>query len=683
MSPQHGEQGPTTGAPTQRPVAGFGSGPADSGRIQGLDGLRALAVGLVIVYHLVPDRLPGGFVGVDVFFVISGFLITTLLLREVRRNGFMNMPQFWMRRIRRLLPALVLVLLACTAVVWLVDLTRGGDLRVGIGRQILGGLTFTTNWVEIAYGTSYFDQNQPVLYKPLWSLAVEEQFYLLWPPALALLLVVVAGWRGRFIAVGALGVASALWMGVLYFVADDVTRPYYGTDSHLFGLMAGVIVSFWWMSRRSWLRSRTWNRWRPLAGVGALAGIVLLALVMPEDQAVTYLGGLFLASVLTAVLIASIVPGRTLLHSVLELRPLEWVGERSYGLYLWHWPILLLLVAALPAQAPGSMGWWLLRVLVVVLTVVVAEASYRWVETPIRRKGFREWLWDLVDEVRWGGTGPGVQQVTPTRVAAGSAALALLMGGVAVATAPDKTQVQLAIEANEQELADAQPGGPDADLPDPVETVMPSSGAPGPSDDPSGEPSPSEPSPGPSTSPEPGETPQESPEPPTGEQDWYVPTGDQLTVFGDSLIVSSLYGFKDKFPGVEIAAKSNRQWPDGKAVVRAHLDAGLVRDSVVLSYGTNAGVRDQQVVRETLDLLGPDRQVVLVNLYGKSSWIGESNDNLEAIARDYPNVTVADWHALAASNPGLLQSDGVHPGIEGGNAYATLVKEAFAAQAKG
>ena len=720
MSPEHREPEPGRPVPSGQPVAGFGSGPADSGRIQGLDGLRALAVGLVVVYHLLPDRLPGGFIGVDVFFVISGFLITTLLLREVRRNGYMNMPTFWLRRIRRLLPALVLVLLVCTALVWIVDVTRGGDLRVGLGRQVLGGLTFTTNWVEIAHGTSYFDQNQPVLYKPLWSLAVEEQFYLLWPPALALMLVLSARWRPRLLIVLGLGVGSALWMAVLYFTAEDVTRPYYGTDSHLFGLMAGVLVSFWWMSRGSWLRSRAWWRWRGPAGLAALAGVLLLSRVMPEDRAVTYLGGLVLASVLTAVVIASLLPGRTWLHTLLELRPMEWVGERSYGLYLWHWPVLLLMLAALPAQEAGSLGYWMLRLVAVVLTVVVAELSYRWVETPIRRQGFRAWALGRVEAVRRSAPESGRVPVTPARLVAGGAATALLMGGVAVATAPDKTETQLAIEANEKALAELEPEVP---VPSsvPVETVGPggassssgsgadpsgesgdgesgssgdepsgSSGSDGSSDDGSASPEPSEPAPtassnGPgqdeSGEGESGQGPSGEGEPREDEAGWYVPRGDQVTVFGDSLVVSSLYGFQDKFPGVQLVAKSNRQWPEGRALVRAHLDAGSVRDSVVLSYGTNAGVREPEIVRETLDLLGPERQVVLVNLYGKSSWIGESNDNLQQIADEYPNVAVADWHSLASENPGYLQSDGVHPDIEGANAYALLVKETFAAQA--
>ncbi|PKZ41717.1 hypothetical protein CYJ76_06565 [Kytococcus schroeteri] len=694
-----------------RPVAGMGSGAADSGRIQGLDGLRALAVGLVVLFHLWPGTVRGGFLGVDVFFVISGFLITTLLLREVRRNGYMNMPTFWMRRIRRLVPALVLLLLVCTALVLVVDLTRGGDLRVGLGRQVLGGLTFSTNWVEISHGTSYFDQNQPVLYKPLWSLSVEEQFYLFWPPALALLIALTGRWRERMAVVSVVGVLSAVWMAVLYVTAPDVTRPYYGTDSHLFGLMAGVMVSFLWMSRRSVLRGAAWRRWRGPAGVGSLAGVLLLALAMPEDRAVTYTGGLFLVSLLTAVVIAALLPGRTALHRVLELRPMEWVGERSYGLYLWHWPVLLLLEAALPAQTPGSLGSFLTRLLALALAVAATEASYRWVETPVRRMGFRAWALQAVEAVRGPaergrpvprgarparrGAVPGVRArgalrpPVPARVTAGAAVVALLMGGVAVATAPEKTETQLAIEAGEKELAE-MPGaqvGPDGEVVVPGDPTGPdTSPAPGASPSPTGEPDAS-PSPDASSSPaaSPSSTP--SPEPgestaPTGKgSDWYVPKGNQVSVFGDSLVVTSLHGFKEEFPGLAVDAKSNRQWPEGQSVIRAHLRAGDVRDSVVIAFGTNAGVRDQKVVRDTLDDLGPERQVVLVNLFGKSTWIDESNDNLRQIAEDYPNVAVADWHALVSQHPEWLQSDGVHPGIEGGFAYGAMVRDTFAAQA--
>lgn len=235
-------------------------------------------------------------------------------------------------------------------------------------------------------------------------------------------------------------------------------------------------------------------------------------------------------------------------------------------------------------------------------------------------------------------------------------ALAALMGAVAVATAPEKTQVQVALESNQTELDATRPAA------DPSASGK---GAAGPA---SSAPAPGSPAPAQSSG-------------AAAEPGWYVPTGQQLSVYGDSLVVASLHGFEATFPGVAIEARSNRKWSEGLAVVRSQVQAGQARDSVVIALGTNAGVSDTSIVREALDLLGPDRQIVLVNLYGRSSWIEAANETLQGVADDYPNVTVADWHSLASDQPGLLQSDGVHPGIDGANAYAHLVKETFAEKA--
>lgn len=163
------------------------------GYISGLDGLRAIAVLAVILYHIAPGVFHGGFLGVDVFFVISGFLITTLVLREKRKTGGINLGQFWVRRARRLLPAFLALIIIVVPLAWVVS----RDLLVGIGRQVLGALTFSTNWLEIAHGSSYFDQTTPLLFKNFWSLAIEEQFYVLWPLAMLLLVGRVRGGSGN------------------------------------------------------------------------------------------------------------------------------------------------------------------------------------------------------------------------------------------------------------------------------------------------------------------------------------------------------------------------------------------------------------------------------------------------------------------------------------------------------
>ena len=231
-------------------------------RFRGLDGLRALAVLLVMAFHLLPGPVPGGYLGVDVFFVISGFLITGLLLRERDATGRIHLGSFWGRRARRLLPALALLLLVCCAAA----LALGGDRLLDLGRQVLGAATFSSNWLSIGAGSSYFAESAPELFRNLWSLAVEEQFYLFWPFAV-LLIALIPRRSLRFWLLVTLAVASALAMALLYSPSVDPTRVYYGTDTHSFGLALGaalaVLTQSWPGARLSW--SRAARFWVPLS----------------------------------------------------------------------------------------------------------------------------------------------------------------------------------------------------------------------------------------------------------------------------------------------------------------------------------------------------------------------------------------------------------------------------------
>ena len=249
---------PSTTTPTYT-----GTPTTATAHLDGLDGLRALAIGAVLVYHLDPSWLLGGFLGVDVFFVVSGFLITTLLQREALAHGRIAFGRFWTRRARRLIPALVV----CVVVSTVAARVAHHDLVVHIGRQILGALTFSTNWVETAAGSSYFDQTAPQLFMSFWSLAVEEQFYLVWPLVVAVIMTTTL-LRGRRVAVGlgvSLGVAllSTALMALLYVPGEDATRVYYGTDTHVMGLMLGAALAFAWSS--SW-RTRYASVWLAVRG---------------------------------------------------------------------------------------------------------------------------------------------------------------------------------------------------------------------------------------------------------------------------------------------------------------------------------------------------------------------------------------------------------------------------------
>ncbi|MDO5635584.1 MAG: acyltransferase, partial [Micrococcus sp.] len=327
----------------RRPRRG-GRGPGDirprPGHIPGLDGIRAIAILGVLVFHFTPSVLPGGFLGVDVFFVLSGFLITTLLLREIDGKGRIDLLGFWRRRARRLLPALVLVVLTSVTLARLI----GGDLLVGIGRQTLGALTFTTNWLEISAGASYFHSTSPILFINFWSLAVEEQFYIVWPLALVAVLALTRTGRQRIGVVAGIGLASTILMAVLYTPGEDATRVYYGTDTHLMGLMGGAALALAWANpqHRAGLRSRVWRRWRGVAVLGAL--LVLAAQMRWMDAATpfTFRGGFLLAALATMVLIAGLLESGGPWRRVMEVPLLRWVGERSYGIYLWHWPVLVI-----------------------------------------------------------------------------------------------------------------------------------------------------------------------------------------------------------------------------------------------------------------------------------------------------------------------------------------------------
>ncbi|MGW5238759.1 acyltransferase family protein [Monashia sp. NPDC004114] len=606
-------------------------------RIEGLDGLRALAIIGVLVYHLNASWLPGGFLGVDVFFVVSGFLITTLLVREHRRTGRVALSSFWVRRARRLVPALVLCVLVSVLMARLVS----QDLLVSIERQVLGALTFSTNWVEITAGSSYFDQTAPQLFMNFWSLAVEEQFYLLWP-FVTIVLLATAGRVRVGVAVVA-GAASALLMALQFVPGSDATRVYYGTDTHLVGLMVGAALAFAWASPRLSQRvlPSRWGRFGPYAV--PLAAAVLLAemVLLDEESTLTFRGGIALASVATAVLVMGVLdrrPGRLTLWQRMVSHPAPtWVGARSYSIYLWHWPVILLVALDNPA-APGTTSFWLTRLWCVVVTLALADLTFRLVESPFRSRGFRG-VTSMV-RTRIGGLGRRAKQ----GVAVGAAVLAVTTA-VVLATAPDMSETARMLAANE---ADAQPDSSAGST-----TAATRAGT------------------APSTSP--NAAPNAAPI--ARNASFTMPAGPEIDAYGDSIMVGSLQALRYYFPGIRIDAKSNRRWSD--AVTQVTERGADNRRAVILAFGTNAGV-DEDEADKVLDLLGPNRMIVLVNIMGPFSRIDTDNTTLDLIARDRPNVIVADWASAVRAHPEQVQSDRVHPTIKGAHLFSKTVRQALA-----
>jgi peptidoglycan/LPS O-acetylase OafA/YrhL len=357
--------------------------PVRSGQryMPGLDGLRALAVLAVIAYHEQFGWAPGGLLGVGVFFTLSGYLITDLLLGQWCAHGRLNLGDFWLRRARRLLPALFVMLAVVTAWITVASPSRLASVRGAVA----AAATYSSNWYYIATHSSYFAQFAPPgPFDHLWSLAVEEQFYLVWP---WLLLLGVACLRGRgptavrWLALPTLAAsaASAVAMLLLYHPGYDPTRIYEGSDTRACGLLIGAALAMVWPSRRTGRPGR-WARFA-LDGAG-LAGLAVIGLMIwrvGQYSPLTYRGGLVLLSVATAAAVAAAACPGSLIGRALGWAPLRWIGVRSYGIYLWHFPVILLTT---PAYAGENLTRAALQV---AASIGLAALSWRFIEEPVRQ----------------------------------------------------------------------------------------------------------------------------------------------------------------------------------------------------------------------------------------------------------------------------------------------------------
>jgi peptidoglycan/LPS O-acetylase OafA/YrhL/lysophospholipase L1-like esterase len=382
--------------------------PVSSGQryLPGLDGLRALAVLAVIAFHEQFGWAQGGLLGVGVFFTLSGFLITSLLIGQWAQRGRIKLGDFWLKRARRLLPALFVMLAVVAAWVTLADRSRLASLRGAVG----AAAAYFSNWYLIAKNQSYFARfAPPAPLDHLWSLAVEEQFYLIWPLLLILGGLVVrkrgaAAVRWLALPTLALTVASAYAMARFYQPGMDPTRIYEGTDTRAFGLLIGALLALLWpaASLRSGQPARAALAGRVLldaAGFAGLAGIFLMIWRVGEYSPFAYRGGLVLLSVATVAVVAAAVYPETLTGKALGWGPLRWIGARSYGIYLWHFPVIVL-------TSPANSREDLRRaVLQIAATVGLAALSWKYVEEPVRH-GAIERFYARVRAVRIGRVGP-------------------------------------------------------------------------------------------------------------------------------------------------------------------------------------------------------------------------------------------------------------------------------------
>ena len=628
----------------------------EMGYLPGLDGLRAVAIIGVLLYHAGIDWMPGGFLGVDVFFVISGFLITSLILEEYDRSGRVNFTKFYLGRARRLLPAVAVLLIAVGLAVLIVY----QDALSAFREDALATVFYVNNWWYIFVDQSYFESvGRPPLLKHLWSLSVEEQFYLIWP-AFALLLM-RSGGRPlvRRLAL-VLAIASTVWMAVLsirngYPVDADPSRAYFGTDSHSMGLLVGAaLATMWRPGRLSTQVPRGAQLIITGIGVTSLAAVIGFYLFVGEFTPWLYRGGFLALAFFTTALIAAVTHPASFLGPALGTGVLRYIGRRSYGIYLWHWPIFMV-------TRPGIDVEWSEPVTFVVriaLTLVIAELSYRLVEMPIRR-GVLGRAWSAV---RSGGAlgmrAIGTLIATGIVTVVGAAvAIALIMnpGDGRDAIPPDVAEamgiadggpLELAID---EESSDAQ----DDAAANATAGISTESGTdPGITNDDS----------------------TDSGEPVLSDEEIRAANG-PVSVIGDSVVLGARSAIKDAIPGARVDAKVSRM-PGGFTGRVKKLDRRDKLANVVVVHPATNGVINAKIMRGILDPLTDYERVVIVNASVPRSWEKQNNKVIAKVTPDYPNVVVADWKSASDGRSEYFVSDGVHLTDSGAAAFAEVIREA-------
>jgi peptidoglycan/LPS O-acetylase OafA/YrhL len=599
-----------------------------------LDGLRALAVVAVFAYHANLRWARAGFLGVDVFFVLSGYLITALLLTERRREGRINLRRFWGHRARRLLPAVIVLLAAVAVAVPLLAPDQSYRLR----GDLLAALGYVSNWRLIFAHQSYFQSagRQPIL-QHLWSLAVEEQFYLLWPPILLLAL----RRRPARRLVGPLlcaAVVSSGLMALLYRPYTDPSRVYFGTDTRAAALLVGAALAC--ATVRWQLIGRLRRRGLVVLEVVGLLGFAGLAWCVSqvnEFDPLLYRGGFLAVAVLAAAVVATAArPGRPLVFGrILGGRPLVWLGRRSYAVYLWFWPVLTLTRPHSDVPLTGRP----LLALRIAVTLTLAALSYRFVERPAHHGALGR-VWDDLRRVRreqrplqrrsaaWGlalcvalaclgvgvAEGHGTAQTHPTVVAAGAlnaAAAAKLAVDVPKANSTALTATTAAI---------------------PTVVTLPPTTAPPPT------------------------------APPTtvaAVPDVLPTVTADVTAIGDSVLLGAQPLLEHQIGGIVVDAAVGRQFSAVLATARSYRDAGKLGDEVIIQTGNNGPITAGQF-DQLMDTLKGVRKVIVVNVKVDRPWQDPNNDVLAQGVTRWPNDVLVDWHAITATHPEAFYDDGLH-----------------------
>lgn len=605
--------------------------------ITGLDGIRAIAVIMVLAYHLKLALFKSGFLGVTVFFVLSGYLITGILISEVEEEGTIDLKNFWLRRIRRLVPAVMsmaVVIIFVSAVVNRIIFTKGC-------KDFLASVLGFNNWWQIFNKVSYFEAagvTSPFTHS--WSLAIETQFYLIYPLILlGIYKLVKSRGEGRakrgllFAGVTLLlALISVILMIVLFDPQQDASRVYYGTDTRAFSLLFGAILAILWEYQM--VPRRLSASVNMVLGSVSFAVLLVMTIAINGSSNFWYRGGQFFGTILTVLMVYAVSGRKTWLSRFLSNPVLKWIGDRSYSIYLWHYPIILLISKGIKAS------WWI-TLIEIVLSVVLAELSYRFIETPIRHGIIGEYLNILRSRPKSRQEKKRQIQVArrSLKVMAGTfvltVSLILCMIFVPKKNALDTLQKRESKaketgKMTEEQLAKQKANGSESD-----DTIC------------------------------------------TADlTDDEILEGLNLLLIGDSIAVDVTDDFYEMFPNSVSDTKIGRITSLGKQVLDSYIDEKKWEgEGVIFASLSNSPINGE--LEDIREKIGKDMPLFLTTVrIPHDTFEEESNSKIKKFVEENDHTYLIDWYAASEGHDEYFDADDTHLLPAGAKAYAKCIKEA-------
>lgn len=605
--------------------------------ITGLDGIRAIAVIMVLAYHLKLALFKSGFLGVTVFFILSGYLITGILISEVEEEGTIDLKNFWLRRIRRLVPAVMsmaVVIIFVSAVVNRIIFTKGC-------KDFLASVLGFNNWWQIFNKVSYFEAaGVPSPFTHCWSLAIETQFYLIYPLILlGIYKLVKSRGEGRakrgllFAGVTLLlALISVILMIILFDPQQDASRVYYGTDTRAFSLLFGALLAILWEYRM--VPRRLSASVNMVLGSVSFAVLLVMTIAINGSSNFWYRGGQFFGTILTVLMVYAVSGRKTWLSRFLSNPVLKWIGDRSYSIYLWHYPIILLISKGIKAS------WWI-TLIEIVLSVVLAELSYRFIETPIRHGIIGEYLNILRSRPKSRQEKKRQVQVArrSLKVMAGTfvltVSLILCMVFVPKKNALDtlqkrETKAKETGKMTEEQLAKQKANGSESD-----DTIC------------------------------------------TADlTDDEILEGLNLLLIGDSIAVDVTDDFYEMFPNSVSDTKIGRITSLGKQVLDSYIDEKKWEgEGVIFASLSNSPINGE--LEDIREKIGKDMPLFLTTVrIPHETFEEESNSKIKKFVKENDHTYLIDWYAASEGHDEYFDADDTHLLPAGAKAYAKCIKEA-------